>query len=145
MRHQALEDHAAGLVLVEAEIEKVAQVPATLRQPKADGFGKMLAGERVRAHLRVGRLMAQKRDDVARHSEGEPHWLRVLRGIDEFVDSARVEAGRTGDRDLCRSLEGELEIDRRLPLVRFPLSNGELSLPRVCVGVWAGERRGDRV
>ena len=99
VRHQAVEHHASGFVLVEAEIKKVVQEASALRDAERDRIVDA-AGDRIWRARCIGGLAAQERDDVARRGKAHAHDLGVFRLIDQFVDRAGIEARRSLDRDL---------------------------------------------
>ncbi len=92
--HQdAVEHPALGFVLVEAEIEKLAQVAPALRG--AEGIGvRDVAGAGVAV---LHRGVAQERHDVARREEAEPDDRGAGRRVDDLINLARLETRGEGD------------------------------------------------
>ena len=138
VRHQPVEHHAAGFVLVEAEIEEVVQEASALRDAERDGVVDA-AGDRIGRAGCVGGFAPQERHDVARRGEAHAHHLGVFRGVDEFVDRAGVEAGGPLDRDLVRRLEGEAQVGRRDARIGLALAHRQRRLGRIEIGRRIGE------
>src|ERR1700740_2982962 len=79
-------------ILIEAERAEIAHHPARL----GEAIGQNLfdvARERVGLALIVGLGVAQEGGEVADGGETEPCHLRILRGVDELVELARLEFG----------------------------------------------------
>ena len=82
-------------VLVEPEMHEIAQHPPALRDTKTDRVAYPAAD---RVHRRG--IVPQKRHQIADRRETDAHDLRVLGGIDEFINRPAVEAWWPGDRDV---------------------------------------------
>ena len=78
----AVEHLAVLLVLVEAFVEKMPQQPAALRH--APAVGDMNIGQRIR----VGLVVFEEADDVARTGETRAHHARIAGAVDDIVDAA---------------------------------------------------------
>src|SRR3979490_823305 len=90
MRHQPLKDGAAGFIGIEAEIEVVMQIAATLRSTEPNRVVDP-AGEGIGVPCGIGGLVAKKRNDVAGGGEADAHHLGVFGGVNELVDRSSVE------------------------------------------------------
>ena len=100
MRHQPVEHDAALQVLVEAEIEEVAQEAAGLRDAEADraADGRMQAVEQ-----RIGRrrIAAQEARDIAHRGKAHAEQRRIARRVGDLVERAGIEAVGPRDLDGC--------------------------------------------
>ena len=88
-----VKDHALLLVLVEAEIEKLAQIAPALR--RTEGIGVIdISGAGIALSRRA---VTQKRDDVARRQQPEPDHRGAGCRVDHMVELARDEPRREVD------------------------------------------------
>ena len=101
MRVGAVEHPAAGLIGIEAEREETADHAAALRRA-LDNRDIVLAIDRVRRAEVVLRRIAQEGAEVAHCGEAEAADRRVLGAIDQFVEAARLKAGRIAHMLLVR-------------------------------------------
>src|SRR3954452_21191598 len=98
MRQQRVEHHASPLILVEAEIQEIAQEAAGLRDTEADGTADRRM-QSTEEWIRRRGVAAQERRDVAQRGKADAERGGIARGIGELVDRAGVEAVGPDDLD----------------------------------------------
>jgi hypothetical protein len=98
MRHQSVEHDAAGEVLVENEIEEIAQKAPGLRDAETDrALDKVTARAKGIAGVAA---VAQIGDDVARRGESKSEHRGIARGVGYLIERAGIEsASRPDDFD----------------------------------------------
>jgi hypothetical protein len=94
---QPVEDDVSALVLVEPEMDEVAQEARWLREPEAV-CETQPAGDGIRRARIVRRRVAEKRDEVAGRSERDPGNHRVASRIDEVVEASLLEGRACGQQ-----------------------------------------------
>ena len=86
---EAVENHAFLFVFVEAEVEKLPQIPPALRRAEGIGPPNVIgAGIAV-----LGTAVAEERNGVACGQQAQPDHRGAPRRIDHVVDLARHEPG----------------------------------------------------
>src|SRR5579875_3965473 len=148
-RDDAVEDLCSVNIFVEALPQPVAQKAPRLRHAKSidviDPQRVSLNAQRIGTPLLVESIITKECNGVAHRGHPQPHYDRVARRVDEFVDRARVK--RVGPVDLDRFIRNIAPIGggKDNPMITLALAHGQRGAALILVGGGIAERRFGRI